>query len=164
MGTFYHTIEIGDPQGANFEPMEALVDTGASYTAVPGSILKRLGVTAHDRVTFILADGRRVERDIGQTWVRIDSKAVITLVVFGDEGTGQLLGAYTLEGLRLSVDPLNQRLVPIPGLLMALSNPTGQYASAGRELLEKAQKELAIGDLRQASEKGWAPPPRWSRR
>ena len=29
------------------------------------------------------------------------------------------------------------------------------YKSAGRELLEKARHELAQGDLRQASEKGW---------
>ena len=30
-----------------------------------------------------------------------------------------------------------------------------KYATAGRELLEKAREELAQGDLRQASEKGW---------
>ena len=30
-----------------------------------------------------------------------------------------------------------------------------KYASAGRELLEKAQEGLSKGDLRQASEKGW---------
>ena len=30
-----------------------------------------------------------------------------------------------------------------------------KYKSAGRELLEKARDELAQGDLRQASEKGW---------
>jgi len=119
VGTFHYTIEIGDPQGTHFEKVDALVDTGASYTALPASLLRRLGVTPHDRVLFILADQRQIERDVGQTWVRIDGKSVITLVVFGDEGAEPLVGAYTLEGLRLGVDPLNRRLVPIPGYLMA---------------------------------------------
>lgn len=120
MGTFSISIEIGDPAGTRWETVEALVDTGASYTSLPASTLRRLGVTPHDRVLFILADGRQIERDIGQTWARINGKAVITLIIFGDEGVAPLLGTYTLEGLRLGVDPFNRRLVPTPGLLMAL--------------------------------------------
>ena len=30
MGTFHYTIEVGDPEGERFEPLEALVDTGTS--------------------------------------------------------------------------------------------------------------------------------------
>ena len=118
MGTFRHTIEIGDPEGQRFESVEALVDTGASYSMVPSSILERLGVTPHDRAPFILGDSRRVERDLGRTWIRVNGKSEITLVVFGDEQLGAVLGAYSLEGLRLGVDPVNQRLIPTPGLLM----------------------------------------------
>jgi len=119
VGTFHYAIEVGDPQGTRFERVDALVDSGASYTLFPASLLRRLGVTPHEQVLFLLADGRRLERDVGRTWVRIDGKAEITLVVFGDEGAEPLVGAYTLEGLRLGVDPLNRRLVPIPGYLMA---------------------------------------------
>jgi len=118
MGTFRVAIEIGDPRGERYEQVEALVDTGATYTTAPASILQRLGVTPHDRVTFIMADGRRIERQVGRTRVRVDGKAEVTLVVFGDEGVEALLGAYTLEGVRLGVDPANQRLVPTPELLM----------------------------------------------
>jgi len=118
MGTFRVAIEIGDPRGERYEQVEALVDTGATYTTAPSSLLQALGVTPHDRVPFILADGRRIERDVGQTWVRVDGKSVISLVVFGEEGVEPLLGAYTLEGVRLGVDPTNRRLVPTPGLLM----------------------------------------------
>ena len=118
MGTFRVPIEIGDPRGERYEQVEALVDTGATYTTAPASLLERLGVKPHDRVAFILADGRRIERDIGRTWVRVDGKAEITLVVFGEEGVEALLGAYALEGLRLGIDPTNERLVPTPGLLM----------------------------------------------
>jgi len=119
MGTFRHRIDVGDPQATRFETVEALVDTDASYSVVPAPLLQRLGVTAHDRVVFFLADGRQIERDVGQTWVRIDGRSVITLVVFGDEESTALLGAYTLEGLRLGVDPANQTLVRTPGLLMS---------------------------------------------
>ncbi len=118
MGTFRVPIEIGDPQGGRFERVEAMVDTGASYTQVPASLLGRLGVTSYDRLMFILADGRQIERDLGQTWIRIDGKSVITIVVFGEEDTEPLLGAYSLEGLRLGVDSLNRRLVPVPGYLL----------------------------------------------
>jgi clan AA aspartic protease len=120
MGAFSVTIEIGDPQGQHFEPVDALVDTGASYTVVPRSLLARLDVTPYVRDTFVLADGRRAELDIGQTWVRVDARSVVTLVVFGDEGIEPLLGAYTLEGLRLAPDPVSRQLIPVPGRLMAL--------------------------------------------
>lgn len=118
MGTFRYPIEVGDPQGERFERLEALVDTGASYTTLPASLLRGLGVEPVDHVQFILADGRTIERAIGRTWIRIDGRQEITIVVFGEEGVRPLLGAYTLEGLRLGVDPSNQRLVRTPGLLM----------------------------------------------
>ena len=109
MGTFSVPIEIGDPSGVTYKPVDALADTGASYTALPASLLRDLAVPVHDRVAFILAGGRRIQRDIGRTWVRIGGKSEITLVVFGDEGTASLLGAYTLQGLLLSVDTANER-------------------------------------------------------
>lgn len=100
-----------------FEALGAVVDTGAFYTWVPSSVLAHLGIVPHDRRSFLLADGRTLERDVGYAVVRIDGREVITLVVFGDEGTEPLLGAYTLEGLALAADPVNQRLVPIPGCI-----------------------------------------------
>lgn len=118
MGTFRVNVEIGDPAGQRYEPVEVLVDTGATYTTVPRTLLERLGVTPHARDVFMLADGRRMERDIGRAWVRIDGRAEMTLVVFGEPEAPALLGAYALEGLRLAADPVGRRLVPVPGLLL----------------------------------------------
>ena len=118
VGTFQVVIEIGNPAGERYERVEVLVDTGASYTMVPAPLLERLGVAPHVRAPFLLADGRQVERDIGRTWVRVDGRAELTLIVFGDPGTQPLLGAYTLEGLRLAADPVGRRLIPVPGLLL----------------------------------------------
>ncbi|MBI2564255.1 MAG: hypothetical protein HYW08_18105 [candidate division NC10 bacterium] len=118
MGTFRVAIEIGDPAGTRWRPVEALVDTGATYTSVPAPILQDLGVLPHVRAAFTLADGREVERDVGRTWVRADGGMEMTLVVFAAPDAPVLLGAYALEGLRLAADPVGRHLVPVPGLLL----------------------------------------------
>ena len=92
MGNFSVPIEIGDPAGTRFESIAAVVDTGASYTSIPAAVLRELGVPVHDQVTFILADGSRILRDVGRTWIRIDGKSEITLVVFSDVDAEPLLG------------------------------------------------------------------------
>ena len=117
MGTFSVPIEIGDPGGTRYESVSALVDTGASYTVIPAALLRQLGVEAHDRVTFILADGTQILRDVGRTWIRVMEKSEVTLVVFGNDEAEALLGAYALQGLLLAVDTPNEQLVPVPGLL-----------------------------------------------
>ena len=53
------------------------------------------------------------DRPLGE-WhdVTTDGERVTTLVIFGEDDSPALLGAYTLEGLALAVDPVEQRLVP----------------------------------------------------
>jgi clan AA aspartic protease len=119
MSTFTATIEIGDQGGNRWEEVDALVDTGATYTSIPASILQRLGVSPTDRLTFIQADGNKYERDTGETKARINGKTVTTIVIFAEEDAPALLGAYTLEGLLLAADPVNEKLVPVPGYLVS---------------------------------------------
>lgn len=115
MGVFSVTLQIGDPRGERFEPVEAVVDTGASYTQLPASTLRRLGVEPHTRRTFIMADGRREQSDVGQTWVRLNGTMQMTVVVFVEEGTQPLIGAITLEEFGLGIDPMGQKLIEVPG-------------------------------------------------
>ena len=70
---------------------------------------------------FVLADGRAVRYPIAWVRVRLDERTQPTLVVCGDSGTEPLLGAFTLEGFGLGVDPVNRRLIPVPGLLKAVA-------------------------------------------
>ena len=119
MGTFHITLAVGDPQGESYVPVEALVDTGATYTMLPASMLQNLGVVPHDRAEFELADGNVAEMDIGRTWVRIDGRSEIVPIIFGEEGTTALLGAVTLGIFRLGVDLVRQELIPVRGLVMA---------------------------------------------
>ena len=110
MGTLSITLQAGDPARQRFEPVETLVDTGASYTMLPGTLLRALGVPVTGQRPFVLANGERITRDVGQTWVRIDGREVMTIVVFGDDGGPSLLGAVTLEEFGLGVDPLGRKL------------------------------------------------------
>ena len=61
---------------------------------------------------FLLADGRRVDMDYGRAWATVNGYSEVPIVVFGEDDAPALLGAYTLEGLALAVDPASQRLVP----------------------------------------------------
>ena len=56
--------------------------------------------------------------EIGYTWVRFAGVDVMTQVLFNDEGTPALLGALALESAYMGVDPVAQRLIPVPGLMM----------------------------------------------
>jgi clan AA aspartic protease len=104
VGIFREPMEIAAAAGGDFETIEALVDSGASYTMVPASLLQRLGVRDIDTETFIMADGSRIERPVGEAVVRLDGRQRTTMVVFGDEGSTPLLGAMTLEAFSLAVD------------------------------------------------------------
>ena len=89
-----------------------MVDTGASYTIVPAGLLRRLGVSPIDEISLVLADGRTVKYEMGEARATISGRSIPTLVVFGADDARALLGTYTLEGLRLSVDPAHAQLVP----------------------------------------------------
>lgn len=116
MGLFMYPIEIAASPDGPFEAMEAYVDSGAIYTQVPASLLRRMGVKAIDTATFVTADGRRSQSEIGEVTIRIDGRVRQSICVFGEEETPPLLGAYTLEAFLLGVDPVNGTLVRIEGL------------------------------------------------
>ena len=117
MGTFNVIIRIGDLGGTRFEEVEAMADTGATTTVVPRTVLAGLGIRPARRETFEYAGGEQVELDMAQATAEMEGRETITWVIFGEEGMSPLLGAYTLEGLFLAVDPYNQRLVPVNGVL-----------------------------------------------
>jgi aspartyl protease family protein len=116
MSVFTVPIEVSDLQRRRGEHVDAWVDTGAFYTNLPRPLLESLGVESHKRERFMLADGRIVESDIGHAWIRVGGRSVITLVLFAEPDTEPLLGAYTLEGVALAVDPVSERLMPMPWL------------------------------------------------
>ena len=117
MGTFRVQIWVGNPYGGDFTPVSALVDTGATYSMMPESLLTALRLAPDERIRFRIADGSRVEYDVGEARFQIDGERRTCTVIFGPEDK-YLLGATTLEDFDLMVDPSapNPRLVPLEEL------------------------------------------------
>ena len=117
MGTFTVPIQVGDSNGRAFVDIQALVDTGSTYTSIPAGILSGLGVEVIERHPFELADESVVEYGIGQATIRLDGRERTVVVVFMPDSSSPLLGATTLEMFSLGVDPVGMRLAPVPMLL-----------------------------------------------
>ena len=116
MGTSTHPISLYSLTGSTAETLDALVDTGSSFTTVPAPVLERLGVRPFATAKLRLANGQVVERDIGEVPVELDGLQRRTVVcVFGDRDASPLIGAQTLETFLLGVDPDRQRLLPVEG-------------------------------------------------
>lgn len=119
MGTFSVTISVADAGGRDFREIDAQVDTGSTFTQLPGTLLRGMGYESIGDARMKLADGTSVVRQLADILMEIDGEERTTTCVFGDEGAPILLGAVTLEQFLLGVDPVSQRLVPVEGLLMA---------------------------------------------
>jgi predicted aspartyl protease len=131
MGTFRTTIAIENPlnRGPRYVIDRALVDTGAELSWVPGTVLTDLGIARQKRIGFRTADGRAVYRDIGYAIVHAGGTETIDEVVFGEAGDTTLLGARSLEGLNLRVDPRAKQLVDA-GPMPAMATPDWPFVNA----------------------------------
>ena len=114
MGTFTHPLTLIGPDGQRLT-IEALVDTGSTFTSLPRSILADLGVEPRRDVRLRLADGTSHVQQLGRVLVQLDGVEELTFVVFGEPDSTPTIGAVTLETLLLGVDPAGQRLVPVEG-------------------------------------------------
>ena len=117
-------LQVAGVPAREFVEVQALVDTGAVHSLLPGQVLRRLGIEPVERVRAQVADGRVIEMDIGEARLRLDGRERTVVVLFGADNARPLLGATTLEMFNLSVDLVHQRLVPVDVLpLMAGSLP-----------------------------------------
>ena len=94
-----------------------LVDSGAIYSVVPASILKKLGIKPLTKEEFILANGEKTVRKKGGALFKYGKKIGVADVIFGESEDSTLLGAFTLEALGLMLDPLKRELKPLPMIL-----------------------------------------------
>ena len=135
MGTFTYPIEVISADGSRSETVDATVDTGSTFTCLPASLLHELGVVPYRRIRSELADGSVIEDDMGIVNVRVEGIETPTLAIFADEGAPALLGAYTLEGALLVVDPVRQRLAPTHAL---------RYVRRTRSIASKIPQRQAL--------------------
>ncbi len=99
--------------------VELVVDTGATYPVIPLPLAEELGIRAVETRTFVLADGSRIERDLGWAGLKYGDRASPSLVILGGPGDVPILGALALEGLGLEADPAARSLRPTSQFLLA---------------------------------------------
>src|SRR5260370_33448890 len=107
MGLTHIKVNIANPA----KPRQALelnflVDSGAVYSVVPASLLRKLGVRPQSKRTFILADGSEITRKIGDVLFRLDSRQGSAPVILGVNQDRTLLGTVSLEALGMMLDPM----------------------------------------------------------
>lgn len=89
---------------------EFLVDSGATYTVVSETVLKKLGIKPQREETFVLADGKTIKRKVGSAMYEYQGIEAAAPVLFGEKGDSNLLGVFTLEALGFTLDPLKRKL------------------------------------------------------
>ena len=114
MGTFHTqcTVQNSVERNRSVVIPKVLVDTGSEHTWVPAATLHKIGVKREKKdMAFVMANGELITRSVGFAIVRVDQFFTIDEVVFAEPGDLLLLGARTLEGLNLTVDPRHKKLV-----------------------------------------------------
>lgn len=124
MGLTYIRATVANPaKPRRSARLRFLVDSGALYSVVPASVLRRLGIKPGKTKRFILADGTEIRRSLGQALFRLDGEEAASPVIFGEEGDSLLLGSVSLEALGFFLDPLKRELRPVPMLFGAAATP-----------------------------------------
>jgi predicted aspartyl protease len=119
MGIFTAKLRVWNPASSTTTPeIEAMVDTGASYSWVSRARLEPLGLHPVRRMQFRTIEGKTIERDLVPVFVAADGFTGGDNVVIAEPGDMEVIGAHTLESLGLTVDPVGKKLVPAVGLAL----------------------------------------------
>lgn len=113
MGTFFAEVLLASPARADRrETVKLLVDSGSMYTWVSATLLRDLGVQPTERRRSVTIEGRTTERGAAEILITLEGRTLHTLCLCGEPGDLEVLGAYTLEGFGLAIDPIQRRLIP----------------------------------------------------
>jgi len=124
MGTFRIDVEIENPAAPGRRELlrSVLVDTGAELSWFPAAVLEALRIPRRKAVQFRQADGSVLSRWTGPAFVYAGATSATDDVVFGEPRDLVLLGARSLEGLNLRIDPVRKTLIdagPVPAAALA---------------------------------------------
>ena len=124
MGLTHIKVRVTNPANPRKSAdLQFLVDSGAAYSVVPATVLKRLGIKPRTKREFILADGSKVERKMGHALFRLNGNEGASPVIFGEKEDSTLLGVVSLEALGMILDPLKRELRPLPMVLGGSPRP-----------------------------------------
>ena len=107
------TIDVSNTRDGPQEQVEVLVSTSATFTQLPGSLLRRLGVSVRREVEALDAEGVITTEHVGEATIRLEGKSFITPVLFNEEDEEPVIGIVALATALLAVDEAGAALVPI---------------------------------------------------
>jgi predicted aspartyl protease len=90
--------------------VEALVDTGATYPALPKDLIRRLGLVFLREVEGEV-EGGAAKRLYGLAVVQVDDRIAVCPVIERPENSTPIVGVVALEQMGFRVDPVTGKLV-----------------------------------------------------
>jgi clan AA aspartic protease len=111
-------ITVSNPADSKKQAtIKFLIDSGAIYSVVPSSTLKKVGIKPEEKRKFTLANGQDITRSLGIARFKYNGHTGGAPVIFGQSKDTPLLGATTLESLGMALNPLTRQLMPLPMVL-----------------------------------------------
>lgn len=109
MGLTFIEGTVTSPGGTQ-RTVKFLVDSGATYTLLPETVWREMGLAPKRTMEFTLADGTTISRAVSECHLALAGQEGHTPVILGEAGDEALLGAVTLEILGLVLDPFRRTL------------------------------------------------------
>ena len=109
------TLKVSQRAAQKYEA-DFLVDTGATDCLAPASELEKAGITRRGKMTYELADGKKVEYDFGLAEIEFMGELTSGRVIFAPEDAEPILGVTALESVGILVDPIKQTLKRMPAI------------------------------------------------
>ena len=102
--------------------LSPLVDTCATYPALPKDLIRRLELTFLREVNGEVANGSAKLRLYGLAIVQIEDRIAVCPVIERPEGTTPVIGVVALEQMGFRVDPIKGKLIKGLPLMLTLAN------------------------------------------
>jgi len=108
MGKTSTTIRLYGPDGT--AELEALVDTGATFTKISQSLASKVGLKPRRTVLTRVATGEFISRNAGTLEGELEGIRDVIPVVIGGDHEPAMIGYTTLEILGFKVNPITEKL------------------------------------------------------
>lgn len=117
MGLIHVTVTLRAQQKSKKKyEADFLVDTGATDSLAPASALDKAGIPRRGKMTYELADGKKVEYDFGLAEIEFMGELTSGRIIFGEADAEPILGVTALESVGILVDPVKQTLKRMPAI------------------------------------------------
>jgi len=124
------------------------VDSGAQYSLVPASVLRRLGIKPTRTKSFILADGSEIKRSLGEALFHLSGEQGTSPVIFGGEDDSTQDSPYVAEDRGNLREPQETRLKKTSRYFRSPKRAIRSRFSSRDSLLRAAIKYFPLRDNR----------------